>query len=485
MKNFKAYWIFGLLGIVLILMVPILLATTEIAGAQTKRDPWSGVPKRSVHVSHADIIKGPFETPQDVTRTCLTCHPNAAREIMATSHWTWISQPFDVPWREEPVTIGKYNQINNFCIGAMGNQQKCMACHIGYGWQETDDFFGQAYDFTKEENVDCLVCHAQTGYARGDYGDPEPEVDLLAAARSVANPTRKNCGTCHFNGGGGNNVKHGDLAAQLLFPSPEEDVHMGGANLLCTDCHVTKNHQIKGRLVVDNYLIHPSEQVSCTQCHDPAPHNDKRLNEHTDTVACQTCHIPYIATQDPTKMTWDWSTAGQDLGDNHFTYLKIKGSFQYETNVQPIYLWFNGNLEYRYLLGDRIDPTKVTYINKPAGSINDPTAKIFPFKIHKAIQPYDTVYNYLLSPITAGPGGFWREFNWDQAFRLAEKRMGLKYSGQYGFTETWMFWPTTHMVQPANQALQCADCHSENGRLDWQALGYPGDPMRWGGRRLP
>ncbi|MCX7608490.1 MAG: hypothetical protein N2049_04635, partial [Anaerolineales bacterium] len=302
MKKFKAYWVFGLLGILLILLVPILLATSQAAEAQTKRDPWAGVPTHPVHVSHADIIQGPFETPQDVTRNCLSCHPDAAKEVMATSHWTWTSQPFNVPWRDQPVTIGKYNQINNFCIGAMGNQKACTACHIGYGWQETDDFFGQAYDFTREENVDCLVCHAQSGYAKGSYGNPKQGVDLLAAARSVGLPSRQNCGSCHFNGGGGNNVKHGDLSQQLIYPSPEDDVHMGGANLLCTDCHVTENHQIKGRLVADNYVVNPEEQVSCTQCHDPAPHDDQRLNEHTKAVACQTCHIPYMATEDPTKM---------------------------------------------------------------------------------------------------------------------------------------------------------------------------------------
>jgi octaheme c-type cytochrome (tetrathionate reductase family) len=484
MKNFKAYWIFGLIGILLVIVVPILLFASGSAAAQAKKDPRTGLPIHPTHVSHADIIKGPFETPQDVTRTCLTCHPNAAKEVMATSHWTWQSQPFNVPWRSEPVTIGKFNQINNFCISAAGNQKSCMSCHAGYGWKETDTFQA-SYDFTKEENVDCLVCHAQSGYAKGAYGNPADSVDLLAAARSVSSPTRKNCGTCHFNGGGGNNVKHGDLSQQLLFPSPDMDVHMGGNNMQCTDCHVTQHHQIKGRLVVDNYTVDPAEQVSCTQCHDAAPHADQRLNEHTDTVACQTCHIPYIATKDPTKVTWDWSTSGQDRGDDHFTYLKIKGSFQYETNVKPVYMWFNGNLEYRYILGDKIDPAQPTYINKPAGNIHDPNAKIFPFKIHKAIQPYDTVYNYLLAPITAGPDGYWTNFNWDQAFRLAEQRMGLKYSGHYGFAETWMFWPSTHLVQPAENALQCADCHGENGRLDWQALGYPGDPMEWGGRQLP
>ena len=90
--------------------------------------------------------------------------------------------------------------------------------------------------------------------------------------------------------------------------------------------------------------------------------------------------------------------------------------------------------------------------------------------------------NYLLQPITAGQDGFWTNFNWDQAFELAEPVTGLDYSGQYGFAETYMYWPTTHMVQPSERALQCESCHGENGRLDWDALGYPGDPMEWGGR---
>ncbi len=481
MKNFKAYWIFGLLGILLVIVAPIMLFTQE-ASASAVDNPWDNVPERRIHVAHTDIITGPFETPQDVTRTCLSCHPDAAKNVMMTSHWTWESKETDVPWRDEPVTIGKINQINNFCISAQTNQKSCTSCHIGYDWQETGDF-SQAYDFNNSENVDCLVCHAQSGYAKGNYGNPAEGVDLLAAARSVASPTRKNCGTCHFNGGGGNNVKHGDLSQQLFFPSPEMDVHMGGNDFLCTDCHTTQNHQIKGRLVVDNYQIDQSEQVLCSDCHIETPHDDQRLNSHTASVACQTCHIPTMATKDPTKVTWDWSTSGQDIGDDHFTYLKIKGSFQYESNVQPTYLWFNGNNEYRYLLGDPISSDGPTMINLPAGSIDDPQAKIYPFKLHIAIQPYDTSFKHLLAPVTSGPDGYWTTFDWDSAFRLAETRMGLPYSGSYDFTETWMYWPTTHLVQPAENALQCSDCHGESGRLDWEALGYPGDPMTWGERR--
>jgi hypothetical protein len=115
------------------------------------------------------------------------------------------------------------------------------------------------------------------------------------------------------------------------------------------------------------------------------------------------------------------------------------------------------------------------------GDIDEPP-RIFPFKLHVAKQPYDTGYNYLLAPITAGPDGYWTTFDWNSAFALAQQRIGLPYSGNYDFAETWMYWPTTHMVQPKENALQCNECHGADGRLDWQALGYPGDPITWGGR---
>ena len=476
MRKILPFWMVGAASILLILIVPIVYFWPHTA--EKTQDPWSFVPAHPVHTSHADIVQGDFKTGPDVTRACLECHAEAADQVMHTTHFTWQSEPFNVPGRDGPVTIGKANQLNNFCISAQGNQKQCMTCHAGYNWQE-----GKSYDYSNTENVDCLVCHADMNmYAKGAYGNPAEGVGLLAAARSVRAPNRENCGTCHFNGGGGDNVKHGDLDQGLNFPPANLDVHMGANNFVCTDCHTTSSHTIKGRLVADNYEIDPAEQVACTDCHPSVPHADDRINAHIQTVACQTCHVPAVALDEPTKISWDWSTAGQNLPEDHYTFLRIKGSFVYEKNVIPQYLWYNGDLSYRYLLGDTIDSTKVTVLDQPAGSINDRTAKIFPFKIHVAKQPYDAVYNYLLAPITAGDGGFWTTFDWNSAFKLAEPVTGLKYSGQYGFAETTMYWPSTHMVQPAANALQCNDCHSANGRLDWKALGYPGDPMVWGGR---
>ena len=79
-------------------------------------------------------------------------------------------------------------------------------------------------------------------------------------------------------------------------------------------------------------------------------------------------------------------------------------------------------------------------------------------------------------------GNFWKEFDWNQALQLGSDIIGLEYSGEFGFAETEMYWPTTHMVRPAKDALTCDHCHGPAGRMDWESLGYFGDPLDWGGR---
>ncbi|MCZ7673336.1 MAG: hypothetical protein M5U34_42595 [Chloroflexi bacterium] len=284
-------------------------------------DPWATVPNRVPPTDHTVLIQGALETGQDVTTECLRCHETAAHEVIQTSHWTWESEPIMLPGRDEPVTIGKKNQLNNFCIGIQSNWTGCTSCHAGYGWEDAD------FDFQEESNVDCLVCHADTNlYVKAAKGLPAEGVDLVAAAQSVGIPSRENCGSCHFKGGGGNAVKHGDMDESLYYPSEAIDVHMGRHDFQCVDCHQTEHHNIKGRAI--SVSIENSNQVFCTDCHEQNVHNDDRLNDHTDTVACQTCHIPEGAVREATKMSWDWSTAGQDLPEDPHEYLKIKGSFR-------------------------------------------------------------------------------------------------------------------------------------------------------------
>lgn len=475
MLNKQRYiWIFGILGTVAIIGgTLLLLATPNVTLAD---DPWANVPAEIVHTDHSDLINDPLETGSDVTKLCLTCHEDASHEVMQTNHWTWQAPPVEVEWRDEPVSVGKANTLNNFCIGVQSNIEGCSRCHTGYGWVDHD------FDFTVEENVDCLVCHDQSGgYVKASGGYPADGVDLLAAAQSVGSPTRENCGSCHFNGGGGNGVKHGDLDESLYFPSENVDVHMGRYNFQCVDCHRTDDHNVAGRSIsvsVDN-----ENQIACTDCHDQQlTHTDERIISHLDSVACETCHIPEGALRDPTKMNWDWSTAGDDTREEStHEYLKIKGSFVYENNFQPEYYWYNGTAQ-RYLLGDPVDEDGVTTLNQPLGDIEDSTAMIWPFKVHRAKQPYDTEYDILLQPNTVGPEGYWTTFDWDSALERGSEVAGIPYSGNFGFAETEMYWNLAHMVQPKENVLQCTDCHSEDGRMDWEALGYNGDPMTWGGR---
>lgn len=426
------------------------------------------------HFDHAAVITGRFETPQEVTRACLGCHPEAV-EVMKTAHWTWLGDEVRVLGRDRKLRIGKKNLINNFCIATAGNERACMKCHAGYGWADA------SFDFTKAENVDCLVCHERgSGYAKGPAGLPAKGVDLAAAARSVGTPGRENCLACHAYGGGGQAVKHGDLDSSLVHPSTDDDVHIGKHGFLCVDCHGGSRHRLRGRAF--SVSVEDANGVACTDCHRTAQHRDARLEAHVASVACQTCHIPTFARKIPTKATWDWSKAGDATRpEDPHGYLRIKGEFTYEQDVVPEYRWFRLEAN-RYLSGDRIDPSAVTPINLPVGGIADRSARIWPFKIHRAVQPYDAVHRYLLTPVTGGANGFWTTFDWDSALRLGEKASGLPYSGRYGFARTEMYWPLTHMVAPKEKALGCTDCHGPRSRMDWKALGYAGDPLETGGR---
>ena len=453
------------------------LAALACSPSRTADDPRQHMPRRPAELSHAHFFDGQrFADGPSVTRACLRCHPRAAEEVMHTQHWTWLGEPELVPGHEGPRRIGKRNLINNFCISIEGNWPKCTVCHAGYGWRDA------SFDFDNRENVDCLICHDRSGtYAKGLAGLPARGVDLLASARSVGRPRRDNCGWCHFNGGGGDAVKHGDLDGSLSKPVERIDVHMGRYNFQCIDCHRAEKHRIMGKMI--SVSVRDTVEVRCTDCHRQQPHQDDRLNEHVDALACQACHIPDVARQEATKVVWDWSTAGRDIPVKEpHRYLKIKGSFVYARHLVPEYYWFNGNVS-RYLKGDKIDPAAVTVLNQPLGSIGDPRARIWPFKVHRAKQPYDVEYRYLVIPKTYGPGGYWSEFDWNQAARLGSQASGLAYSGKLDFAETAMYWTLSHMVAPGERSLQCTDCHAENGRLDWRALGYDGDPAFIGGRR--
>lgn len=422
-----------------------------------------------------------FQTGPEVTRACLSCHTEAAKQIHKTKHWTW---EYLNPATQQ--TLGKRHVLNNFCITPQSNFSFCTACHAGYGWKD------QNFDFTSEENVDCLVCHDTTGgYSKppGSAGFPADFVKLKKVAQNVGKTSRDTCGACHFFGGGGDGVKHGDMDSSLAVPEAELDVHMDalGLDFKCSTCHKGENHDVAGSryapTAADQQGYHikgkpgQGNPATCQACHDLGPHEEDRLNRHARVIACQTCHIPEMARGSvATKMTWDWSTAGKldDKGkplvvkneEGHVIYHGKKGDFTYGTNVIPEYVWFNGKVNYT-LLGDKIDREAVTPINHFEGGPNDGQSRIWPVKVFRGMQPYDPVNRTLVIPHTAGNDdtAYWSNFDWQKAVATGMSGADRPFSGQVDFIKTEMSWPITHMVAPAEKALQCAQCHTKNGRL--------------------
>ena len=472
--------------LVLVVFCIAALVSAITASAFAADSPAPQLARATADHSKLPALVGPFETGPEVTRACLGCHTEASRQLHKTKHWKW-------EWANPDTgqTLGKKNLINNYCISAAANLEECPGCHIGYGWKD------QTFDFSSEENVDCLVCHDTTmTYKKATIGhDNGP--DLVEVAQAVGLTSRATCGSCHFKGGGGEAVKHGDLDPSLVNPEFFLDVHMDadGLNFTCSTCHSGDQHDVKGSRYAPSAFDEAGldipgrsdgSRASCASCHSNKPHpldsefrefidRNTVLNKHTDRIACQTCHIPEFSRGEfPTKMWWDWSTAGKmdaegkpyhtEDEDGWQLYNSKKGDFRWEYEVVPEYVWFNGRVDYTHV-GDEIDPTKVVPINIYHGSQKDPLSRLWPVKIMRGKQPYDAVTKSLLAPHTVGKHGYWKTFDWQAAFKEGMAAIGLRYSGKHGWVETEMLWPISHMVAPAEDALSCRACHGKRGRV--------------------
>ena len=435
--------------------------------------------------SKMEILKQPFTSGDQITQACLSCHTDASMQFEKTIHWTW-----KVPSEKEGIMNGKAGHaINNFCISGNAMEDKgCLSCHVG--WNGT------------QGEVNCLSCHGSEKFnykeafedLQAFKGDEDPDTleiveeiqaEVSNAVNKITMPQRENCGECHFKGGGGDGVKHGDLDTSLAKPNKMLDVHMAaeGADFTCTRCHTTVKHNIAGRLYTRpaaaerKSLIEDdmASKITCESCHSNLPHKtDSKMNDHTDKVACQSCHIPEYARVNPTKMWWDWTKAG-DLKDGkpyvvkgEFgkpTYKSIKGEFRWEKNVQPEYFWYNGSFD-NIGIKDKIDPATIVQVSHPLGDKNDPDARIHPFKIHRGKQPYDKINKQMVAPLLSGPNGFWTTFDMDDAITRGNKTLDVPYSGEFDYVETTYAFPITHMVAPRENALNCTECHiRENSRL--------------------
>ena len=458
------------------------------------------------------LHKGYFEEhAYEGTQSCLDCHGKIGDDLLTTAHFKWAGDSANIEGFAGGIH-GKKDIINNFCIAIPSNEGRCTQCHAGYGYADA------TFDFGNPDNVDCLVCHDQTGlYAKApttaglppaEVGNPPVPLDLTLVAQSVAEnggvPTINNCIFCHANAGGGDNVKHGDLSMSLADTTRDFDVHMGtdGADYECVECHqVDKDGE--GNVLshgIGGMPYHSVDEGVMKQCEDC--HGDRfnihagstveiAVNSH-DTLACQVCHIPTFARKTSTKVEWYWEDAGQDIAPipvdpatGRATYDKKKGTFVWANNVRPTLRFFNGKYT-KFLIGVNDQYTSLPAIlAEPVGDYTDPNAMIYPFKKMIGNQPADagvgntTILVPHLFGTAGGPNPYWGKFDWNLALEDGATAAGQTYSGAYEFVPTEMYLSVNHEVAPKEMADgmdgRCGDCHFGT-QIDWGALGWSGDP---------
>ncbi len=505
----KSIWI-AVLFLAIQMAVPfaqVAAKSHEVSGEQLESSPPESSKILSADHSSFDVLNKDFASGLELTKACLSCHNQSAKQVHTSPHWEWSGLN-----SKTGQTVGKKNVLNGLLMTISSNEPYCTLCHISNKWTE------DTFDNKAEEQVDCLACHDTTGtyalkkmhqlrakcsachvdFDKSKARDVVRKPDLTKLAKLVGKSSVQTCGSCHFFSDGGDGVKHGDLDSSLFSATKEVDIHMAkdGEGYDCTTCHKTEKHKMQGSRYmpaskdIRGMDVVGGSRATCESCHGIEPHpetvNDK-LNDHVARIACQTCHIPALARGGvPTKTYWDWSTAGrlndegkaiiEKDGQDRVTYSSQRGSSQWEENVVPDYIWFNGRIEH-LTLTDTIDPSGVVQLNSFAGSSDDPESRIWPVKVLRGKQPFDSENMTLVTAHLFGKEGdaYWKAYNWEESIDTGMKAAGLEFSGKVGFVETEMRIPINHMIAPAKDSLQCESCHSKNGRLaDVPGVHMPG-----------
>lgn len=397
-------------------------------------------------------------------KTCSECHDATPSEVAATLHyrvsgvltasggpcgpagsatgsnWIGLAQPKDPARSPQP--------------------DGCARCHAGSGAPPPQAAAAAA----DAANVDCLICHGP------DYGRtvareeikvekeikkgkklekvtevrgvnfrlvPATGVDPLKAAREAGKPTPEMCLRCHAQAGGGPNYYNG------VVPTADSDIH-ASMGMNCTECHTVKQHRIAGGADLKAQES-PEIRVACDNCHTDSPHkgdNGEILNRHCERIACQTCHIPFIARDPamPTAVERDWTTPTLDPETGLY-----RPAVKLAAKVRPEYRWWNRDSG---------------GVPEGDGAPRDPKAKLYPWKKTLVKLPADAASGKpvsLKSTVYAATGDV------AAAARKGAEEAGQQFSGRLQPLEDAVFTSLNHQVAPKAEALQCDDCHSQHG----------------------
>jgi len=416
--------------------------------------------------SHDDLVyAGPG--------TCLECHYEHALDVFESTHYQWKGMAPDMINQASWLQGKHAGAVNTYCGNITGNWEGCSNCHVGRG-AEPAASSSQA----QLENIDCMVCH-QDAYKRKKVdGVFQPDttnmsISMDMAVQTVHKPTRATCLQCHAKAGGGDAVKRGDLSLATAHTADKQyDVHMAttGADLNCQSCHMPENHRFPGK----GSDIRPTDLVGvdldCTNggCHNPAPHDSSEINQHTEKVACQTCHIPIYAKNasdsiatEATELHRSWQ-----LGSDH-AHAPLHPVLLKANDQVPEYRYWNRASD-NYLLFDAVyeDLETGTYhTSVPDGATNDPSSKLYPFKYKTSDYPLRTESNQLIALDTSE---FFATADAEAAAMAGLENMGFNRGDEYQWVITDTYQLLNHQVSPSDDALRCSACHINTSRMDLQ-----------------
>ena len=330
-------------------------------------------------------------------------------------------------------------------VGAMSWTARCGSCHIGGSFGDLPVVIGEeSWDVDPDRpDVNCLRCHVT------EAGDE---------------PTIANCMTCHKK----EKAKRGlDLT---------NDVHMVGLNFKCQTCHVRfededSNHQLAKGTCIDTTLETAWGTLSdlgkdCAGCHSDTPHRRRvhkggKLDMHFNKVACETCHTGFRAGDEVTLKSRSWANP----------YVDVKHGSPW----LPVHKWYDGQ-------GPPLEWPASGHlpILEPDDMRNIWGAKIYPFNDIEATWwikdgTGDEPALDAVIPLTDV-----RAADADGNGKVTETEMrdyaGGKYPKAALIIGTVCF-NVSHSVVPKEDAFNCDDCHGDSGFvLDWEALGYDGEP---------
>ena len=317
--------------------------------------------------------------------------------------------------------------------------------------------------------------------------------------------------------------------------SPSWDVH-AAAGVNCTECHLTEGHRIAKGTHTTTMMANdlPDVEVSCINCHDAEPHSANPdiadyLNGHLEKVACVTCHIPSLSPDNATMRDFANPVFEEEVGI--YVYDDIEKETAPGKGIK--YVWWNGDGTFLgNPIGDNPNGENLYRFYEPTNiwpeysdfdyvawyeEIMRPIARKKPSKLYamklfngrqhidlQNTSPFGGMYLPYNLPTyyTTGSADLAAQKEMEKSmmkmmygkmfkYYLMDKFMGFLDAGEWrasayedahdlkNVDPRWI--PADAMMEISHsirkEGLRCIDCHSENGILDWKALGYTPDEI--------